>query len=67
MAVKKGSKNNIANRGEAAKIKRYDGKEVEPVQLIISGKKKFIAAQFKENGKLVKGSSGEFVAYDAIQ
>lgn len=65
MAVKKGSKNNIENRGMAARIKHYDGKPVKPVKLI-SGNKRFIAAAF-ENGHLVKGADGEYIPYSLIQ
>lgn len=65
--AKKGSKNNIANRGEAARVKTYEGLPVEPVQLIKSGVSNFIAAQFVGTGKLVKDSNNKYVAYGAIQ
>jgi hypothetical protein len=39
MAVKKGSKNNIANRGSSARVKMYNGKAVKPVKLISRGKR----------------------------
>ncbi len=65
--AKKGSKNNIANRGEAARVKLYENQQVEPVELIISGKSRFIAAQFIESKKLVKDSNNKYIAYGAIQ
>lgn len=65
MAVKKGSKNNVANRGASARIKMYDGKPVKPVKLISQGKR-YMAAQY-EDGQLVKGQNGDYVPYSAIQ
>jgi hypothetical protein len=65
MAVKKGSKNNIANRGSAARIKTYEGKSVKPVKLI-NGKQRFMAAQF-EDGKMVRTPDGKFVPYASIE
>lgn len=65
MAVKKGSKNNIANRGSAARIKVYQGKPVKPVKLI-NGGQRFMAAQF-EDGKLVSTPDGKFVPYASIE
>jgi hypothetical protein len=64
--AKKGSKNNISNRGEGARAKLYDGKTVEPVELIISGKRRIIAAKFKEGGQLVKGQSGDYISFSSI-
>lgn len=65
MAVKKGSKNNIANRGTAARIKTYEGKAVKPVKLI-TREQRFMAAQF-EDGKLAKTPDGKFVPYASIE
>lgn len=62
---KKGSKNNIANRGASARIKHYNGKPVKPVKLI-NGNKRFMAAQY-EDGQMVKNSSGQFIPYANIQ
>jgi hypothetical protein len=65
MAVKKGSKNNIANRGSSARVKMYNGKAVKPVKLISRGKR-YMAAQY-EDGQLVKNQSGSYVPYSSIQ
>jgi len=65
MAVKKRSKNNIANRGASAKVKYYQGKPVAPIKLIF-GKKRFIAAKF-ENGQPVKDPAGNYIPYASIQ
>lgn len=65
MAAKKGSKNNIANRGASAKVKHYNGKAVKPVKLI-SKNKRFIAAQY-EDGNLVQSANGEYLPYSSIQ
>jgi hypothetical protein len=66
MAVKKGSKNNIANRGARAKIKAYKGQRVKPVRLIDKkGGTAFIAAQY-EGGDLVVNPAGEFVKFATI-
>jgi hypothetical protein len=65
MAVKKGSKNNIANRGAAARIKTYGGKPVKPV-MMYNGNTKFIAAKYEDN-KPVVGPDGQFVEYNKIQ
>jgi len=63
--AKKGSKNNIANRGTGAKIKEYNGKPIAPVKFISQGKS-FIAAQY-EDKKLVTGPSGDVLPYGSIQ
>jgi len=65
MAAKKGSKNNIANRGASARIKTYGGKTVKPV-MMINGNTKFIAAKY-EDGSPVTGPDGRFVEYSKIQ
>ena len=60
----KGSKNNIANRGSGAKIKKLNGKDVVPA--LFRGKKgKFIAAQFK-NGPLALDVKGDPIPYDKV-
>lgn len=62
--AKKGSKNNIANRGTGARIKQLNGKDVIPVMFM--GKRgKFVAAQFK-NGPLVTDKNGDAVPYDKV-
>ena len=63
--VKKGSKNNVANRGTGAKIKVYNGKNVFPVKYIAQGKS-FIAAQY-EDKSIVVGPTGEVLPYGSIQ
>ena len=62
--AKKGSKNNIANRGTGARVKQLNGKDVIPVMLM-SGKGKFMAAQFK-NGPLVTDKNGKAIPYDKV-
>lgn len=67
MAAKKGSKNNIANRGMRAKIKFYAGKPVKEVKLFDRRNcTNFMAAQF-ENGDLVTSADGSYVKYASIQ
>lgn len=67
MAVKKGSKNNVANRGAKAKVKFYGGKPVKEVKLVdrASGVS-FMAAQY-EGGEPVVSPDGSFVKYASIQ
>jgi len=66
MAVKKGSKNNVANRGAKARIKFYGGKQVKEVKLVDrkSGAT-FMAAQY-ENGEPVVSPDGSFVKYSIV-
>ena len=66
MAVKgsKGSKNNISNRGETAKLRMFDGKAVKPVRYV-SETGNYIAGRF-EDGKLVKDKSGKPIPYGLI-
>jgi hypothetical protein len=59
----KGSKNNIANRGQGAKEKTYQGKPVEPVMYISNGR--YVAARFK-GGALVMDNNGKPIPYSAI-
>ncbi len=63
--AKKGSKNNVANRGTGAKVKVYNGQNVFPVKYIGQGKS-FMAAQY-ENKKMVLGPNGEVLPYGSIQ
>ncbi len=63
--AKKGSKNNVANRGTGAKIKVYNGKNVFPVKYIGQGKS-FMAAQY-DNKEMVLGPNGEVLPYGSIQ
>ncbi len=66
MAAKKGSKNNIANRGKGAKIKQYNGQAIKPVHLINKQtKESFMAAQY-ENGDLAMDPSGAFVKFGSV-
>lgn len=58
------SKNNIEARGKGARIKKYQGQEVFPVQLI-DGKRKFMAAQTKD-GKLITNQAGQYVPYAQV-
>jgi hypothetical protein len=67
MAVKKGSKNNVANRGAKAKIKFYGGKAVKEMKLVDRNSGvSFMAAQY-ENGDPVVSADGSFVKYSSIQ
>jgi len=67
MAVKKGSKNNISNRGKGAELKQLDGKVVRPI--LYKGERlghgNYMAAKF-EDGKLVKDDAGGPVPYKMI-
>lgn len=64
----KGSKNNIENRGAAAKLKEIDGKAVKPVmykgQLLGHGS--YIAGMFADNGKLVTDANNKPIQYSKI-
>ena len=64
MAGKSGSKNNIANRGTGAKVKKIDGKEVRPVKF--KGAAGIFMAAALPDGKLVKGKNGLPVPYQSI-
>ena len=64
--AKKGSKNNIANRGTAAREKQLNGKTVVPVVMKSLKQGRFVAAQFK-NGPLVTDKEGNFIPYSKIQ
>ena len=67
MAVKKGSKNNLAFRGMKAQIKFYNGKQVKESKII--DRKKgvtLIGAQF-DNGDLAIAPDGSYVAYSSIR
>ncbi|MDJ1407631.1 MAG: hypothetical protein MRQ13_04565 [Candidatus Midichloria sp.] len=69
MAAKgaKTSKNNIANRGTSAILKKVDGKEVKPV--MYKGRKighgNYVAAKF-DNGDLVRDAAGRPVPYQVL-
>ena len=69
MAAKgvKTSKNNIANRGAAAVLKKVDGKEVKPVMYKGGkvGHGNYVAARF-DNGDLVRDASGRPVPYQVL-
>lgn len=62
--AKKGSKNNIANRGTGARIKKLNGKDIIPAKVFSKGSN-FIAAQFK-NGPLALDKNGNPVPYDKV-
>ncbi len=67
MSQKKGSKNNISNRGKGAELKKLDGKVVKPI--LYKGERlghgNYMAAQI-EGGVIVKDSAGKPVPYSAI-
>ena len=67
MAGKKGSKNNVNNRGQAADLKQLDGKSIKPIMYKGErlGHGNYIAAKF-ENGKLVKDVVGRPIPYKMI-
>ena len=64
MAVKKGSKNNVINRGRGAELKKLDGKIVKPV--LYKGERlghgNYMASKL-EDGKLVRDEYGKPVPY----
>lgn len=66
--AKKGSKNNIENRGTGSKIKQLNGRAVEPVYY--AGKNRNhhsgMFAAYSDNGELVYNSAGQPVKYDEI-
>jgi hypothetical protein len=62
---KKGSKNNIKNRGVAAKLRTINGLTVKPVKYI-GEQGSYIAAKF-EDGKLYRDEAGRPVPYGSIQ
>lgn len=63
--VSKGSKNNIDNRGAAAKLKEIDGKVVKPVRFIGQGMN-YIAGVYAEGGALVLDAHNRPVQYSKI-
>lgn len=60
----KGSKNNIANRGTGALVKKLNGKDVVPARVLRKGNN-FIATQFK-NGPLALDAQGNPIPYDKV-
>jgi len=66
--AKKGSKNNIENRGAAAKLKEIDGKQIKPVMYKgqCVGHGSYIAGMFIENGQLVVDASNKPVQFSKI-
>jgi len=67
MAGKKGSKNNISNRGKGADLKKLDGKVVKPTMYVGErlGHGNYMAAKF-EDGMLIKDKYGRPVPYKMI-
>lgn len=69
MAAKgaKTSKNNIANRGAVAALKKVNGKEVKPVMYKGGkvGHGSYVAAKL-DNGELVRDASGRPVPYQVL-
>jgi len=61
------SKNNIANRGASALLKKFNEREVKPVMYRGAkvGHGNYVAAKF-DNGDLVLDATGKPVAYQAI-
>jgi hypothetical protein len=67
MAGKKGSKNNVSNRGKGVELKLLDGKAVKPIMYKGErlGHGNYMAAKF-EDGKLAKDDAGRPVPYKMI-
>ena len=67
MAGKKGSKNNVSNRGSGAELKQLDGKVVKPIMYVGErlGHGNYMAAKF-ENGKLIRDDSGRPIPYKMV-
>lgn len=67
MAIKKGSKNNVSNRGKGAKLKYIEGQVVKPTLYIGERLKhgNYMAAQL-DSGELIKDSSGKPIPYKII-
>jgi hypothetical protein len=67
MAVKKGSKNNVSNRGKGVELKKLDGKVVKPI--LYKGERlghgNYMAARF-EDGKLARDDEGRPVPYQMV-
>lgn len=63
----KGSKNNIMNRGAAASLKVFNGKEVKPILYKGSnlGHGSYIAAK-TDSGELVRDATGRPVPYQDL-
>jgi hypothetical protein len=61
------SKNNIANRGQGAAAKFYDGKEIKPVKYVGThvGHGKYMAVMF-DNGNMAEDENGKPIMWDAI-
>lgn len=67
MAGKKGSKNNVSNRGKGADIKQVDGSSITPIMYKGErlGHGKYMAARL-ENGTLVKDNTGRPIPYKML-
>ena len=67
MTGKKGSKNNVSNRGKGAELKKLDGKVLKPIMYIGEriGHGNYMAAK-SENGKLIRDNFGKPVPYKMI-
>ena len=67
MVAKKGSKNNVNNRGKGAELKKLDGKVIKPI--LYKGERvghgNYMAARF-EDGKLVRDDEGRPVPYQMV-
>jgi hypothetical protein len=66
--AKKGSKNNIENRGTAAKLREINGKQVKPVEYRGAnlGHGNYIAAMYVDSGQLVRDQKGKPIPYQQI-
>lgn len=60
--AKKGSKNNISNRGKGALLRSYNGVDVKPAMYYMDGKKAMVA-QTASDGKIVFDAAGKPVLY----
>ena len=67
MVTKKGSKNNVSNRGKSAKMKYVKGKAIKPIMYIGERLRhgNYMAAQL-DSGELIKDNTGKPIPYKII-
>lgn len=62
-----GSKNNPKNRGEGAKNKKYNGKEVEPIMFVDPiNKKKYLSAKYVKTTDIICGADKNPIKWSDI-
>ncbi len=66
--AKKGSKNNISNRGKAAEMRKVGGRSL--VVFLYDGTNvghgKYMAGKFSDDGKIFKDTNGKPIPYGSI-